>query len=96
MFHYFTQNRFKISYRQKQTSNNDTMHSYVLYQFSPEGVRSGLSALDAKTDQADFTDWRFFLLSNLMEEISPNPVKISEQIPKDFPQQRIAERRKMI
>ena len=96
MFHYFIQNRSKISYHQKQTSNNDTMHSYVLYQFSPEGVGSGLSALSAKIDQADFTDWMSFLLSNLMEEISPNPVKISEQIPKDFHKQRIAEKTKMI
>ena len=72
------------------------MHSYVLYQFSPEGVGNGLSALSAKIDQAVFTNWLSFLLSNVMEEISPNPVKISEQIPKDFPQQRIAEKRKMI
>ena len=31
----------------------------------------GLSC-ERKTDQADFTDWMSFLLSNLMEEISPN------------------------
>ena len=28
---------------------------------------------ECKTDQSDFTDWMNFLLSNLMEEISPNP-----------------------
>ena len=28
---------------------------------------------DCKIDQVDFPDWIFFLTSNLMEEITPNP-----------------------
>ena len=60
------------------------MHSYVLYQFSPEGVGNGLSALNAKIDQADFTNWMSFLLSNLMEEISPNPLKSLNKFLKTF------------
>ena len=30
-----------------------------------------------KTDQTHFTDWMFFLQSNLMEEIDPNPKLLS-------------------
>ena len=32
---------------------------------------------ECKTDQAHFTDWMFFLQSNLMEEIDPNPKLLS-------------------
>ena len=36
-----------------------------------EGRKQALSSV-SKSDQADFTDWVFYLPSNHMEEISPN------------------------
>ena len=37
-----------------------------------------------QTDQADFTDWMSFILSNLMEEINPNPEALSAKYLKTF------------
>ena len=31
------------------------------------------SSSERKIDQADFTAWKFFLLFNLMEGVTPNP-----------------------
>ena len=49
-----------------------------LYCFLLEGT--GGRSFKCKTDPADFTGLIFFIASNLMEEISPNPQTVSTNI----------------
>ena len=45
--------------------------------FPYKGARASTLSSECKIDQADFTDWITFLLSNLLEEICPNPEALS-------------------
>ena len=51
----------------------------ICLRHSREGWRWALSS-ESKIDQDDFTDWIFFLPSNLLKEISLNPDALSANI----------------
>ena len=58
--------------------------------FTTRGGRTGVLNSECKIDESDFTDWKSYLPSNLMEKISPNP-EASTQILEVFHQHGIVE-----
>ena len=58
--------------------------------FTTRGGGTGVLSYERKIDETDFTDWKSYLPSNLMEKVSANP-EASAQIPKVFHQHGIVE-----